>query len=238
MVRHNFQESNPVGVILDYCFIKRTWLLAILIFLMSLFPLAGQEANPDSEPSESTESRDTEPEENQEIEWDTWVPDLYRTGDKIFNITGGIVIPAFFSGKGLAGNSSNIKLGGTGSVSYTYFFNPHWFLGGELQGMFAGTGGGNMVYIVPFGMYIGYQFVIGRFEFPVRLMTGAAPQKYAEMGYFGWIVKPAVSGFFRYDADWSFGLNAQWWILPQWPKNGKNVLGNFLEISLSARYHF
>jgi hypothetical protein len=125
-----------------------------------------------------------------------------------------------------------------GSLAFNYFLGPHLFLGGELGGMFAGTRGENMLYIVPFGIRVGYQFILKRFEFPLTLMVGGAPQKYLDKGYFGLIVKPGAAGFFRFNPDWSFGLNANWWMVPEWPKNGKNVLGNFLEITLSARYHF
>jgi len=197
-----------------------------ILLLIGLYPLAAQESDFDSD------------DEYPEIEWDTYVPDLYRTGDKVFSITAGITFPTVFSGKGMDGNPSNIKLGGMGRLIYSYFFSSHWFLGGELGGMFSGTGGKNMYFAVPFGVHFGYQFVIKRFEFPIYIMTGGAPQKYTEKDYFGWIIKPGISGFFRYDADWSFGLNVNWWMLPQWPKNGNKVLGNFLEISLTARYHF
>ncbi|MCL2834703.1 MAG: hypothetical protein FWD78_16150 [Treponema sp.] len=208
-------------------FMRKAWFLWLLLLVTALSPLAGQEENPDSPPQEQPS-----------INWDTYVPDLYRAGDMTFGISAGVMIPTLYTGKGMDGNSSNIGPGGVLMLSYTYFLSPHWFMGGEVEPMFAGTGGGNMIYIVPFGMHVGYQFVIGRFEFPIRLMTGFAPQKYLEKGYFGWIIKPGISGFFRYDADWSFGLNVQWWMLPQWPKNGKDVFGNFLEISFSARYHF
>ena len=207
---------------------RRNWSFLLLFILLGLVPLAGQEEYPDSEPDEDSPS----------IQWDTYVPDLYRAGDNIFSVTAGIMIPTIFAGKGLDGNSSNIGLGGMGMLSYTYFLSPHWFLGGELEGMFSGTGGSNMIYIIPFGLHFGYQFVLGRFEFPVQIMSGAAPQRYLDKAYFGWIIKPGISGFYRYSADWSFGLNVQWWMLPQWPKNGKDVFGNFLEISFTARYHF
>jgi len=200
----------------------------LILLLAGFIPLFGQEEEQDIEPDEASPG----------IQWDTYVPDLYRAGDKIFSITAGLMVPTAFTGKGMDGNSSNINPGGMGMLSYTYFLSPHWFLGGELQGMFAGTKGKNMLYIVPFGIHFGYQFVLGRFEIPVHIMTGAAPQRYLEKGYFGWIIKTGISGFYRYDADWSFGLNVHWWMLPQWPKNGKDALGNFLEVSLSARYHF
>jgi len=210
-------------------FTRRVLSFLLLFLLAGLIPLAAQEENPDT----------TQPgDENPAIQWDTYVPDLYRAGDMIFGISAGLMVPTVFTGTGMDGNSSNINLGGMLVLSYSYFFSPHWFFGGELQGMFAGTGGGNMIYMALFGPHLGYQFVLGRFEFPVQIMTGAAPQKYLEKGYFGWVIKPGISGFYRYDADWSFGVNVQWWMLPQWPKNGRDVFGNFLEISISARYHF
>jgi hypothetical protein len=69
-------------------------------------------------------------------------------------------------------------------------------------------------------------------------MVGGAPQKYLEEGSFGLIVTPGASVFWRYNPEWSFGLNGNWWWLPQWPKDGKDVYGNFLELTLTARYHF
>ena len=136
-------------------------------------------------------------------------------------------------------NSSNLKVGGTGSLAFNYFLNSHWFLGGELGGMFMATKGKNFLFIIPFGLRAGYQFVAGRFEFPLSLLVGAAPELYLEeKRYWGIIFKPSASVFYRFSPDWSCGFNTQWWMLPQWPKNGKNVFGNMLELSLTARYHF
>jgi hypothetical protein len=105
--------------------------------------------------------------------------------------------------------------------------------------MFAGTLEKNMYYAVPFGVRAGYQFLWGRFEFPVNLFLGAVPQKYRDKGYFGLILKPGASAFWRFNADWSFGLNLAWWWVPQWTDApSENVQGNFLELTLSARYHF
>ena len=206
---------------------KKAWSFWLILFLLGLImPLAAQEEEEDHE------------DDMPAIIWDTYVPDLYRPGDRTFNITLGAVIPTIFTGQGMEGNSSNIRLGGMGSLGFNYFLTSNFFVGGELGGMFAATGGGNMLFIIPFGPRIGYQLVLNRFEFPLTLMIGAAPQRYLEKGYFGIIIKPGASAFYRFNADWSFGLNTQWWILPQRPENGKNVTGNFLELSISARYHF
>jgi hypothetical protein len=162
-------------------------------------------------------------------EWPDTSPDVYSRGDKIF----GISVGALFS---LLKNVGPV--GGTLSLSYTQFLNSHLFLGGELQGMFTPTEGKNILYIVPMGVRVGYQFVLGRFEIPLAFMIGFAPEKYLEKNYGGLFMKPSASLFWRFNPNWSFGLNTAWWLVPQWPKNGPNVLGNFVELSLSARYHF
>ena len=175
-----------------------------------------------------------------ESEWIDLDMSPYSRGDKTFVISLGILFPTYFSGIGDMGHG--LSLGGTGSLAFNYFLTSHLFLGGELSGMFAGTRGGNMLYIVPFGLRVGYQFVYKRFEFPLHLMIGAEPQKYLEDGYFGLVLKPGASIYWRFNPDWSFGLNGIWWFLPQWPKtqDGEkyNAYGNFMELTLSARYHF
>ena len=169
-------------------------------------------------------------------EWINIVSEPYSRGDTNFVITLGVLFPAYFSA--IENNDHGLSIGGTGSLAFNYFLTSNFFLGGELSGMFSGSRRGNMLYMVPFGGRIGYQFWLGRFEFPVSLMIGAVPQRYIEKGYFGFIVKPGASAFWRFNPDWSFGLNGNLWIVPQWPKNGNNVIGNFIELTLSARYHF
>jgi len=169
-------------------------------------------------------------------EWVDIVSEPYSRGDTNFSITLGVVIPAYFSG--IDDNDHGLKVGGTGSLAFNYFFTSHFFLGGEVSGMFAGTRRGNMLYMVPFGLRAGFQFWYGQLEFPVSLMAGAALQSYIEKRYFGLFLKPGASVFYRFNPDWSFGLNGSWWFVPQWPKNGNDVYGNFMELTLSARYHF
>ena len=206
---------------------SRTWSLILLLLLFFTGYLLAQEEPPSDERPESPPI---------DSEWIDYQTTVYTRGDKTFTITLGLIIPTYFSG--IAEEGHGLSLGGTGCLAFSYFLSPHIYFGGELSGMFAGTRGGNMLYIIPFGLRIGYQFILGRFEFPVSFMIGAAPQKYLEEGYFGLILKPGASAFFRFNPEWSFGLNAIWWFLPQWPKNGQDAYGNFLEVTLSARYHF
>jgi hypothetical protein len=173
-----------------------------------------------------------------EPEWIDIVSSPYAEGDRNFVITLGILFPTVFVGKEIENNNHGLSIGGTGSLAFNYFWTPNIFLGGEIGGSFSGTRARNMLYIIPFGGRIGYHFLYQRFEFPVTLMVGGAVQRYLERGYFGFIIKPGASVFWRYNPEWSFGFNAAWWFIPQWPTSGQDVYGNFLELTLSARYHF
>jgi len=206
----------------------RLWAL-LLTFLLFLPALHAQEVpNPDETPPE---------EQPDGSNWADYQPSLYTKGDKIFIITLGTAFPTVFGG--ISNNDHGIKtVGGTGSLAFAYFLNAHFFLGGELSAMFIGTQGGNMLYVVPMGVKAGYQFIYRRFEFPLTIMLGVAPQKKQEEGYFGLFLKAGASVFWRFNPEWSFGLNTSWWVVPQWPKGGHNVTGNFAELTLSARYHF
>ena len=203
--------------------IKTCLFLFLLIFIFAS-PLFSQE-------------EDIAPEDEPIVIWDVYEPDQYMAGDQMLTISAGIIFPTIFTGSGLEGNDSNIDMGGMGNISYSFFLTPNWFVGGEFLGMFAGTGGENMLYIIALGAHGGYQVLWRRFEFPVRLMIGLAPQLYLDKNHLGIIIKPGASAFFRFNSDWSFGINTNWWILPQAPANGKFVLGNFMEFSFSARYH-
>ena len=213
--------------------LRRAWSFLVLLFLIFPIPvLFAQEEAPELPPID--------------IEWLDDVT-VYTRGDRTFTITLGTIFPTVFWGDeaedrdgGLSRFDHNINMGGTGTLAFNFFLSPNIFIGGELTGMFASTQARNMLYIIPFGFRIGYQFVMGSFEFPISLMVGAAPQMYLENNYFGLIMKPGASVFWRFNADWSFGLNAVWWFVPQWrPRdNGPRAFGNFITATLSARYHF
>ena len=211
----------------------RTWAFFLTLFL--ILPVLGLFSQEEMPPEESPEAP---PIESEWIDYDTT---LYSRGDKTFTITLGTIFPTVFRGA-VYNNNHNLSLGGTGSLSFNYFFGPHVFFGGEFSGMFSATKGENMFYMIPFGFRIGYQFLFQRFEFPLSVMFGAAPQRKLEETYFGLILKPGAAAFWRFSPDWSFGLNSVWWFVPQWPKSQygtrHNTYGNFLELTISARYHF
>jgi len=209
----------------------------MLLLILAAPGLFAQEEPPEEPPTEQKP-----PAPPIESGNDNYETPLYSRGDKTFTISLGILFPTYFSGSGVSPSIGLSVVGGTGCLSFNYFLGSNLFIGGELSGMFASTRGSNMYFMVPFGPRVGYQFLYKRFEFPITVMVGMAPQKKLDEGYFGLIIKPGAAAYWRFNPDWSFGLNAVWWWVPQWPKpvDGKryNVYGNFTELTLSARYHF
>jgi len=180
-----------------------------------------------------------------ETDWDGYVSDLYSRGDQTFTISLGVVFPAIFHDSQPAILKHNFfPVGGAGSLAYSYFLGSHFFLGVELGVNFNYTLGQNTIFIIPLGARVGWQFLLRRFEFPIYLTVGVAPERYLNSNYAGLFVKLGASGFFRFNPDWSFGLSADWNWYPQWPReNGKpapakNTYANIIGVTLAARYHF
>ena len=214
-----------------------------LLFLLLMFSLVLFLHAQDSETGED-DDEDEDGGINIESDWSR-AANLYNKGDQLFYISLGLVKPLFFSDSSEGYFSTQMNMGGFGALAYNQFITPHWFLGGELSIMFASTIEEYMYYIVPIGFRAGYQLILNRFEFPLSLMVGIAPQSYSESSYFGIFVKPSAGAFFRFNSAWSFGLNTSFWWVPQWtsktrPKrpNAIDIHGFFLEFSLGIRYHF
>jgi len=189
--------------------------------------------------------------------WDGYNTDLYTRGDQTFIISLGIGFPlAFVSTHAgsdgitswragdLRPNKVEPPIGGTGALSYSYYFSSLFFLGGEVSLLFLPTLGDHVVYITSIGVRTGTQFVLGRFEFPISATLGITIQTHSaldsEKGYFGFYMKAGASAFFRATHEWSFGLSTNYCWYPQWIKNdpSKNVDGHFIDLLLCARYHF
>jgi hypothetical protein len=180
-----------------------------------------------------------------ETDWFDYVSDTYSRGDQTFNISLGVIFPTIFLNNGSKiDHNFSPPVGGAGTLAYNYYLSSLFFVGGEVSVQFNYTLGKNTVFIIPLGVRAGVQFVISRFEFPLFMVVGVAPQRYLNDGYAGLFLKGGASGFFRFNPDWSFGLNVDWSWYPQWPREdgspvpSKNVDANVLGLTLSARYHF
>ena len=221
-------------------------LLFYVVLLLTAFTLTAQDQFTITIMSDEEEEDDDEDDVIPlETDWTRFLYS-YSRGDQIFCINLGLVSPLFYLEKNSGFMDTNMNLGGMGALSYNNFLGPHLFWGLEISGMFASTVGQNMYYIVPMGGRIGYQLQFNRFEFPLSVMLGFAPQSHNQRSYFSWLfVKPGAGAFFRVNQEWSFGINTNFWWVPQW--NAKtvelndsriNIHGFFMEITAGARYHF
>ncbi|MDR2515787.1 MAG: hypothetical protein LBC88_00225 [Spirochaetaceae bacterium] len=190
----------------------------------------------------------TEGEIPAEPDWIVENINSYARGSMVFTMSLGVTFPVLFldnqfkpyHGHAESVFPGNINVGGTGFLSISYFLSPHWFLGGTLQGMFASTIRETMLFMIPLGIQGGYQFVAGPVEFPLYLMFGISPKSHGDAGNLSLFIKAGAAAFLRFHSNWSIGINAAWWFVPEWPKEGadKNRYGNLVETTLAVRYHF
>ncbi|MDR0444092.1 MAG: hypothetical protein LBH44_11880 [Treponema sp.] len=198
---------------------------AFLLFLLLVTSilLYAQEEAPDEDPW-------------YDDDFDIYSPDLYLPGDQAFIISLGTVFPAFFVDK------FDPPVGGTGSLSYSYFFNAHFNVGGEVGGLFIPTLGRNTLFIIPLGIKAGYQFIFKRIEFPLNITLGMSWHRYLNLAYYGLYMKGGGGAYFRYNADWSFGFTSNLCWFPEWTDDNKDVYkdvhGIMVDFMLSVRYHF
>jgi len=169
----------------------------------------------------------------------------YSKGSQTFTMNGGLFIPLFFSFPNLSTQfvsaKDHLSLGGTGSLEWASFISNRLSLGVELSGTFAFTTNMNTQVLIPLTAKISYLFPIGSFEIPVFFGAGIAANKVSDQVYFGPVFKPGVAAYWNMNLKWGFGVSTQYWIVPEiyfGDNSSHTSFGNFLDISLSARYHF
>ncbi|RKX86722.1 MAG: hypothetical protein DRP57_00925 [Spirochaetes bacterium] len=167
---------------------------------------------------------------------------VYSLGDQTLSINGGLFVPLFFQEFTGAVHVTNLTPGGVGSLQWNTYLKRNITLGIEVGGVFAFSPNFNMLLLLPITVKASYIFTYFPFDFPVFLGTGIDIAKYQDNIHVDFMLKPGFSTYWRYNTSWSFGVNTvYWWILQ--PATGNQPkdegrMGNFLEISLSALYHF
>jgi hypothetical protein len=207
----------------------RRSLLIIVIILLILVPAGLLTAQDGTEPDGDSEDIDDTPTFS------------YGLGDQMFSIKAGLFIPLFFFGGGGA-VSTNLSLGGMGSLEWGAFLTEHLALGGELAGSFSFSPLGRTLAIIPLTAKLSYFFFKYPFEIPLHIGVGVNFTTLDDKLYVGLIIKPGATFYWNFISSWALGLNLAYWFVPQWYTKpelvSQNRYGNFLEISISALYHF
>lgn len=208
---------------------KRTLLvLSAMILLGSPQVFAQQE--------EEDEPLPTEPAEEDFVQ-------TYDLGDQLMTINMGLFWPWFFGGSDDGLQPTNLSLGGVGSLRWSAYLSNNWSVGAEGGGSFSFSPNGRALYLLPITARGTYYLRSYPWEFPLSLQAGISFSRLEEQLKIDPILKPGASVYWNYNAQWAFGLNAVYWWIPQVysgpePPSSDTRFGNFLEISLSALYHF
>jgi hypothetical protein len=169
-------------------------------------------------------------------------PSQYSLGDQTLSINAGLFIPLFLMPTGtplLAGDPSQLTLGGVGSLSWAVYVAPQLRIGAEIGGSFTFSPNLNALLMLPVLAKASYVFPFYPFEIPITLALGMNVITYVDQHYFDFLVRPGASFYWILNSSWSFGLNVNYWFDMQFsPHPSESRTGNFLETSLSALYHY
>jgi hypothetical protein len=165
---------------------------------------------------------------------------IYSRGQVSLSLNAGMFIPLFIQSFSGDYTKSNLHLGAVGSLQLGVHLDNNWLLGAEVSGMFAKDIRDNLLIMLPITFKGAYYFHFFPFEIPVYLGAGMTLMKLAEQRQIDFILKPGFSSYWKYSSAWAFGMNFVYWLdFQAWKEDpDKARMGNFLEISLSAKYNF
>ena len=164
----------------------------------------------------------------------------YALGDQSLSINAGLFVPLFFiTYQSPPFAPTQLSAGGMGSLNWAAYVSNRVQVGLEVGGVFAFSPNSNVFLMLPITAKAAYVFTAYPFEIPVFLGIGMNIVKYAGESTIDFLVKPGASALWIYNSSWSFGLNAvYWWDMQFSAKAGQSRTANFLELSLSAFYHY
>jgi len=166
---------------------------------------------------------------------------VYSMGQQSFALSLGMFIPLFFMDFGGAIlDTTNLSLGGFGSLQWGVHLDNHWLIGAEVGGSFSKSVQENFMYNLAITAKASYIIHAFPFEFPIFIGAGIDIVKYGAQSHLDFILKPGFASLWKYNVNWGFGLNVVYWWVPQpWPADPSMALmGNFLEVSVTAQYSF
>ena len=176
-------------------------------------------------------------------------PSQYALGDQTMSINAGLFLPLFLLPNGVwflapsgeTGSPPHLYPGVVGSLAWAAYVTPQIRVGAEVAGNFTLSPNLNTFFMLPFLAKASYVFTVYPFEIPLSFALGMNIVKYVTMSTIDLLLRPGASIYWIYSSSWSFGLNFNYWFDMQFngtsPANPLNI-GSFLEISLSALYHY
>ena len=172
---------------------------------------------------------------------------LYGLGDWVMNVRLGLFTPLFLATStpinGQTVLPSNLTLGGSLGLTVAAYLTPNINVGVELAGSLAADINSLGFFLVPILAKGAYVFSTPTLEVPVSVGLGPVIMRLGqENTAVSLVLRPGVGVLWRATSTWSFGASLEYWLalelLPQAIPAEQQMLGNFLDITASAVYHF
>ncbi|MGN0729115.1 TP0733 family outer membrane beta-barrel protein [Treponema sp.] len=213
--------------------------------IIGIYFSAAQASLPKTIFSQTAKEEDNTDDGDEYIEDDiTFDLGMNLPGDQYIKLAIGVSVPINFPDiQSAIHGDGQLKIGGMGTIGYHYFLTSKVALGFDISFGFNVSIGNHVFNYVPFITSLTYQPVAGRFEFPLTLGIGFAWESFGGKNYFpGFVLKPEAGTMFRLTESWSLGAEASYLLMPQFSAwyndDAENFAGQFLTLSVAARYHF
>ncbi len=167
-------------------------------------------------------------------------PSQYSLGDQTLSINAGMFLPFFFL-ETASGNfgGSNLSIGGVGSIDWVAYLAPKVRIGASIGGTFTFDPNWTALLMVPIVAKVSYLIQFYPWEIPLTFGAGMNILKYADQSTIDFLIKPGTGILWTYNSSWTFGINLNYWWDMQFAKDPtQSRIGNFMEVSLSAFYHY
>ncbi len=170
-------------------------------------------------------------------------------GDQSFGITAGVFVPLptyllqSYGTYSPGFTDSKLSVGGMGSLTYSFYLNDNLKLGVNLTGSFTRDINSIFAYLIPVSIKASWEFhPWSRVSIPVHLSMGMCMTSWNDYFVIDMILKPGLGVYWDYSYEWSFGMDFGYWFIPQLGTGSGNEnqrsIASFLDISLTAEYHF
>jgi hypothetical protein len=166
---------------------------------------------------------------------------LYSLGNQTLSVSAGAFIPLFLVGGSPEIGSTNLSMGGVAAVDWAAYLSPRLRVGAGVGGAITFDPNYSSLLMLPIVVKASYLVDFYPWEIPLTLGAGINVLKYGADTTIDFLVRPGTGLYWTYNSSWSFGLNLNYWWDMQFVKGtltGGVTAGNFLEVSLSALYHF
>ncbi|MDC7124386.1 MAG: hypothetical protein PQJ46_02385 [Spirochaetales bacterium] len=170
----------------------------------------------------------------------------YSQGQQLLTMTLGGIFPLFnilpqAPTGSVIEDFGTLNIGVAGGIKWGSFIRDNLSLGAEIAFSFETTAN-RTLNMIPITFVTSYYFMAYPFEFPIYIGTGAAISIIDDYFRVIPIIKPGFGVYWNFNDDWAFGLDVNYWFMPEiylWGDyQDESSIGNFLHASLSAVYHF